>query len=365
MNNLSTDPESSADLITNTRATLYFGKRPLSPAAFFSVLGILAITFIILASYLGADYQTTRYQLAEIQENSLPEKPPVFNKTGPTAKLIQRLRQYGLWSLSPFKKVPRFFIKTYPEDLNTVEDISLRKKIFLHSLLPHALLVRQEVMRKRKRFKSILSKIDCELERLDFDRSFDYGNQCYWSENLPDEDVEFVQRLSRDYRTTSAETLLERVDAVPVSIILAQGALESFWGSSRFSREGNSIFGMWTWKTAGIVPARRDEGKTHKVKIYDSILASVRAYQLTLNRLEPYEQFRQLRRLTDDPLVLANGLELYSERGQDYVEDIKQLILFNNLQMYDTLVLNELPLPEFAENFPDSSDHAVPDKASL
>ena len=365
MNNLSTDPDAAADHIKDKISSFHFGKRPFSPVTIYSVLGLLAITLFVLAGYLGSGYRTTRIQLAEIQEDSLPARPPVFDKTGPTAKLVEKLRVYGLWSLSPFKKVPRFFIRTYPEDLNTVDDISLRKRIFLHSLLPHALLVRQEVLRKRKRLESILSKIDCEVENLDFDGSFDYGNQCYWTENLPDEDIEFVQVLSRDYRTTSAGALLERVNAIPVSIILAQGALESYWGSSRFSREGNSIFGMWTWKTPGIVPARRDEGKTHKVKSYDSILASVRAYQLTLNRLEPYETFRKLRRFTDDPLILADGLELYSERGQEYVEEIKQVILFNNLQMYDTFVLNELPLNEFAENFQEISDHAVSDRASL
>ncbi|MBE9519635.1 MAG: glucosaminidase domain-containing protein, partial [Proteobacteria bacterium] len=89
--------------------------------------------------------------------------------------------------------------------------------------------------------------------------------------------------------------------------MLAQGALETSWGRSRFAREGNSIFGMWTWKTKGIVPLKREEGKTHKVKAYDSILDSVRAYQLTLNRLDHYEHLRNLRLETYDSLILAEG----------------------------------------------------------
>jgi Bax protein len=261
--------------------------------------------------------------------------------------------------------VPRFFLKTYPADLHTVRDVSVKKRIFLHSLLPHALLVRQEVLQKRDRLVAVLDSIDCGAgNNIDF-RS-EYENQCSWTEKLPEGDVRFIRNLSREYRTTSAETLLERVDAVPVSIILAQGALESFWGSSRFSREGNSIFGMWTWKTAGIVPSRRDEGKTHKVKIYEDILASVRAYQLTLNRLEPYEEFRNLRRITDDPFILAEGLTLYSERGQDYVEDIKKVIRFNNLQKYDNYSLNNRHPSEIAEFFPNAAvDPTRSDKATL
>jgi len=96
---------------------------------------------------------------------------------------------------------------------------------------------------------------------------------------------------------------------------------------------------MWTWKTKGIVPLQREEGKTHKVKAYDSILDSVRAYQLTLNRLNPYEHLRNLRLETDDSLVLAEGLTRYSQRGNEYVNDIKNVILSNKLQAYDRFTL--------------------------
>jgi len=155
------------------------------------------------------------------------------------------------------------------------------------------------------------------------------------------------------------------VDAVPTSIILAQGALESSWGSSRFAREGNSVFGMWTWKSKGLVPARRDEGKTHKVRAYDNILDSVRAYHLNLNRLDPYDQFRQLRRQTDDPLILAEGLSLYSERGEEYVEEIRNIILANDLQKYDSCRLSDPDLPDLSTPVTRSNPAAEPPKASL
>jgi len=332
----------------------------------YSIWGILAAVLFALTGYFGMEYRVAQIHPPELTIKSKPVAVPSFNETGPTAKLIQKLKQYGLWTLSPMQKVPRFFLKAYPADLHTVSDISVKKRIFLHSLLPHALLVRQEVLQKRDRLESILSRIDCASETKDIDFGSDYEEQCSWTENLPDKDVNFIRKLSREYRTTSAETLLKRVDAVPVSIILAQGALESFWGSSRFSREGNSIFGMWTWKTAGIIPIRRDEGKNHKVKIYEDILASVRAYQLTLNRLEPYKEFRQLRQTTDDPLILAEGLSLYSERGDDYVEDIKKVILANNLQEYDNYSLNDRPPAEIAESFSNTAvDFPPPHKVTL
>jgi Bax protein len=83
------------------------------------------------------------------------------------------------------------------------------------------------------------------------------------------------------------------------------------------------------------VPAAREEGKDHKIAVYDTILGSVRAYLLTLNRLPAYRGLRQLRRETRNPLLLAEGLHRYSERGTDYVSELKQIIRYNQLERFD------------------------------
>ena len=364
MNNLSPHLDQSDDRKTEYFPMMRFGKRLVHYWAVYSALGILTAVLFTLVSYFGVSYQVTQ-QLSGFSERNIKE--PVFasGEKRATANLINQLKQYGLWEFSASEIVPRFFIKAYPVDLNLVEDISVRKRIFLHSLLPHALFVRQEALQKRGKFKSILSKIDCAVETLDFGKGIEHENQCPWTDFLAEEEVDFIKALSKEFRTTSAEILFGRVDAVPTSIILAQGALESYWGSSRFSREGNSIFGMWTWKTAGIVPSQREDGKNNKVKSYDNILESVRAYHLTLNRLEPYEDFRKLRQNTDNPLILAEGLSLYSERVQDYVEDIKKVILSNNLQRYDNSSLTDFDLPEFTDTASGAIDLAEPSKASM
>ena len=42
---------------------------------------------------------------------------------------------------------------------------------------------------------------------------------------------------------------------------LSQAAIESGWGTSRYLREGNAIYGQHTLENKGIVPAERDRGK--------------------------------------------------------------------------------------------------------
>ena len=115
--------------------------------------------------------------------------------------------------------------------------------------------------------------------------------------------------------------------------------MESSWGASRFASEANNLFGMWTWGGKGIVPSQRDAGKTHKIAMYDSILDSVRAYILTINRGTAYTQLRQIRNTTLNPIQLAEGLTNYSERREYYVSEIKQIIEFNKLCGYDKFKL--------------------------
>jgi Bax protein len=343
---------------------MYFGQRQVSHWVIFSTLIIIIAVLVVIIRTLDTTYDVLPHYPAAIVE--VAEEPVVVSeKHIETTDLISKLQHYGLWEITALQEIPRFFIKSYPADLKAVSDINIRKRVFLHALLPHALLVRQETLNKRSRLEAILSRVDCSLEDINFDTGIYPESQCLWSDYLTDDEILFILDLSKNYRTITAAGLLERVDAVPASIILAQGALESSWGSSRFTREGNSIFGMWTWKTEGMVPSRRDEGKTHKVKTYKDILDSVRAYHLTLNRLDSYDQFRRLRRQTNDPLIMAEGLTLYSARGEAYVEEIKKVILSNNLQKYDGCSLSDSDLPEHSGTDSKASNIAESGKNSF
>lgn len=136
--------------------------------------------------------------------------------------------------------------------------------------------------------------------------------------------------------------LLVRVDIIPVSLALAQAATESAWGTSRFAREGNNIFGQWCFdEGCGLVPGRRAEDKSHEVKAFASVEASIRAYLRNLNTNPSYEYLREIRahmRLKDKPLdsrALAQGLVRYSERGHVYIAELHDIIRINDLLARD------------------------------
>ena len=155
---------------------------------------------------------------------------------------------------------------------------------------------------------------------------------------------QWLFELSEKYESNDSNlgNLLIRVDVVPISLALAQAAIESGWGTSRYSREGNAIFGQYTFdKKNGLKPLRRDENDKFYIKKFANLSASVRSYLKNINTHQAYENFRERRkqlRMSGDNLSgyqLANFLSSYSERKQDYVNDIKEIMKSNNFLKYD------------------------------
>ena len=147
-----------------------------------------------------------------------------------------------------------------------------------------------------------------------------------------------------DYGTRQAwlDELLFRVDIVPASLALAQAANESAWGTSRFAREGNNVFGQWCFDPGcGIVPAQRRSGATHEVRSFTTLHDAMEAYFLNINTHPSYQFFRELRQTMKlqqrelDSLVLAFGLNRYSQRGRNYVDELQTIIVQNDLTARD------------------------------
>jgi len=157
-------------------------------------------------------------------------------------------------------------------------------------------------------------------------------------------------RLARRFAVPAAgpvparlfEELLLRVDSLPSSLVLAQAAIESGWGTSRFLREGNNLFGQWvTGETPGLVPAEASVAD-YRLATYDSVAYSVRSYLRNINSHRAYRQLRRWRadlRAAGAPLdstILSAGLVRYSQRGEAYVEELLEIIRGNRLDRLDT-----------------------------
>jgi Bax protein len=135
-------------------------------------------------------------------------------------------------------------------------------------------------------------------------------------------------------------TILDRrIGIVPESLVLVQAAKESGWGTSRFAREGNNLFGQRCYSPGcGLVPRNRASDAEFWVAEFDSVHESITSYVMNLKTHAQYRDFRirrqQLREAAQPltGLALADGLLGYSELGQSYVDEIRDLLRYNELE---------------------------------
>ena len=127
--------------------------------------------------------------------------------------------------------------------------------------------------------------------------------------------------------------LERRVDIVPRPLVLVQAAKESGWGTSRFAREANNLFGQWCYrKGCGLVPAQRSDGDVHEVRKFDSVEDAVDAYLHNINTFNSYARLRQIRlairQRGKQPAAdeLAEGLLFYSQRRGQYVDEVRSML---------------------------------------
>lgn len=208
----------------------------------------------------------------------------------------------------------------------------VRKQHFIRALLPFLMIALNEVRQEREQLLAILAELDGRTVDLTFTE-----DQPVWQQRLGADKTKFILSLVRKYRTASASELVAMVNVLPPSLIIAQGALESSWGGSRYAIEANNLFGMYSSARATL-PNDGEGGKGPRILEYSSILESVRAYVLNINRLPAYKELRRIRSQTLDPMRIAEGLLRYSERKEYYIIDIKKIIVLNKLQDYDTLI---------------------------
>jgi Bax protein len=172
--------------------------------------------------------------------------------------------------------------------------------------------------------------------------------------NINPQSTEFLRliKIKEKYRVKKLYDLnsyMIKIDIIPPSLSLAQAAIESGWGKSRFVKTANNIFGHWTYNPKiGIIPKERKMGERHLIRVFKNLQDSIKAYMLNLNRNSAYKSFQNKRsqiRLKDKQpsgLVLSQTMINYSGIGKEYLSILKNVIKKNNLEKYDTRFYQEI-----------------------
>ena len=217
-------------------------------------------------------------------------------------------------------------------DFAIMRDGKQKKRQFFDFLRPAIVSENQKSMALRQQLEAIIAlalKLDAQ-EQPDVMA-------------LSPSQADFVTHLARQYKVNSHQPikgqlkgLLNRLDIIPMPLMMVQAANESAWGTSRFAQIGLNFFGLWCYRpSCGMVPNGRVKDATHEVQILNSVDQAVRRYLHNSNTNAAYNVFRSIRwqlRLEQQSLqadVFAFGLLPYSQRGVEYVLELNNMIRHN------------------------------------
>ena len=165
---------------------------------------------------------------------------------------------------------------------------------------------------KEKHVNEVVETLEeiTRFEKPDFERA---NNQTFI--NSVGQCVEYI------YNTTT--------DVIPVNLelLLAQAALESGWGNSRFALEGKNLFGIRTYNLTEPHMLPSNNPKKWGVRVYMHECDSVQHYIDILNNGSAFKEYRVLKHEQDvnDPFKLLLTLDAYAS-DKDYFPKIKRII---------------------------------------
>ena len=268
----------------------------------------LAIFFIVKDIYDSISQK--RIKTTEITVKNCVELDSVLTKLN-----------YTIDSIFIDSIVPCVFVNNTPTDLKD-QKIKLRKKIFIRMLLSNILKSNRNILNERHKLIHLVNKGDTKNKFV----------------------LEMAQKYSGD--TSNLEELLQRVDIVPPSLAIAQAITESGWGTSRYAKEGNALFGHHVSKndTGKFIQSKYSKVK---LKAFNTVLQSIEAYMHNINSTRTYRLLRLERRnirLQGDKITgkkLTPYLTRYSIKGIEYVNALNSMIRVQKLSRFDFVELKK------------------------
>lgn len=209
---------------------------------------------------------------------------------------------------------------SFPKQLMHQKEIDPNTRVqnFIDVILPYIQNENEQILKTRNHIISIMNRAK---EKKPISRN----------------EIMKIRDLYQPYGVDNIPDLLTKLDIIPASLALAQGALESGWGSDYLARQGNAFYGQKSWAKTGGVEGPYGE----RYRAFNSPAESVKAYMFNLNTHNAYAEFRtaraNIRKLGKSPtgLELSQYLVKYSTLGNAYVKKVTGLIKGRSLNKYD------------------------------
>ena len=203
-------------------------------------------------------------------------------------------------------------------------NIEKRKIRFIDVMLPTVLIYRHQLELKKEKVAILQDKLRYSVK---------------WTH----EDSLYMNNAFETYYTKNINELLKRMEPPPISLVLAQASLESGWGSSRFFKEANNVFGIWSFNPEEdrIIANQFRDGEPIYLKKYENLLGSVEDYHILLAKSNAYTGLRDCITGNKNVFEMIWYLKMYSERRNQYVIMLRNVIVTNELIKYDNFILDQ------------------------
>jgi Bax protein len=217
-------------------------------------------------------------------------------------------------------------------DFKAIKNTTERKQAFINYLLPYIKVAEKDICDQRE---AVLAKL----------KIVSSGNKLSTNEysNIAEIAKKYKLVIENPITEMNLKDLSKRVNVIPGGMVLAQSALETGWGTSRFAADYNNYFGEHCFtEGCGVKPKRQSPNKIDEVAVYSTPQISISNYLLLLNSSNRYTKLRDIRsdllnqNKPISSLALINGLGSYSELGLDeYKNRLIGVIDYNKLTQYD------------------------------
>jgi uncharacterized FlgJ-related protein len=226
------------------------------------------------------------------------------------------------------RQLPSIFVANLPPDLNALP-VHQKTSLFIRLLLTSVVKVNDNIMAVRIEIKRLATKQQ-------------QGSPLSMREQ------EWLAGVAADYYCDVSQfsELLQRIDILPVSLILAQAIDESGWGTSHFAKKGNALYGQHLASHSKGTFLTTPGGHV-KIATFDNLYHGTASYIHNINTTRAYAAHRDERAkfraqhgyLSGDHL--AGTLGHYSVRGQHYVKTLRWLMQHYQLAELDNAKLVE------------------------
>jgi len=266
----------------------------------FLLVLILVIFSVFINEFFSYDYIYPEYHI-KIDEISVTSSKSI---------LIQDLN-----GIIPVKYNGTLDFDTVPE--------GIRKSVFINYMLPAIVIERDHLLDLLRHTEFIESRMVNKRA-------------------LRQNDILFFKEMMQKYDATSIKDLKLRLYPHPVSLVLAQAALESGWGTSNVFSRANNPFGIMSFSSDEqrkrfLNPEQQTEVY---LRSYNDVNQSVEHYYFFTSKLSSYEKFRKKRWERGSSISLVKLLKSYHETNE-YTTLIESIIKKNDLEKYDNVAINK------------------------